>query len=54
MELQVVQDRVEENCWELLEQWQEKQFLGRWAGKRKKKRGDLWMEILGAYIGEDW
>ena len=25
-----------ENCWELLEPWQEKQFV------LKKKRGDLW------------
>ena len=34
--------------WELLEQWHEKQFVGRWARKKK-----AWMEILEAReIGE--
>ena len=30
-----VQNREGKNCWELLEQWQEKLFVGRWVGKRK-------------------
>ena len=52
MELQVVQDRVGENCWELLEQWHKKQFVGRWAGKRRR---EMYMtEILEVLVKRDW
>ena len=48
MELQVVQDRVGENCWELLEQWHKKQFVGRWAPWKKKKR-DVYDRDSGSF-----
>ena len=51
MKLQSVQ-RIE---WEKIavgairNEWQEKQFVGRWAGKRR----DVWMEIPEAWLREN-
>ena len=50
--------------WELLEQWREKQFVGRWARKRREKYGwRFWkqerlvkpaIERIRCWLGEEY